>query len=145
LLLIKKMLGVPYQFQIIITTCSGMISIWQHFFKANQLMNEISAKAAKNFISNLDYLYTSVVNLLSHLYMPCELRPHQKLIFSSSFVPQSSSRFFYRVCHGFRSKKRDDFFWGPFWPLFNRALFLEAAGAVLKIGSRIKPNRHREI
>jgi len=36
-------------------------------------------------------------------------------------------------------------FLGQFWPLLNQALFLEGAVAVLKIGSSLKPNHHREI
>jgi len=36
-------------------------------------------------------------------------------------------------------------FLGQFWPLLNRASFLEAAGAVLKIGSSLKPNHHWDI
>jgi len=34
---------------------------------------------------------------------------------------------------------------GSFLPLLNQALFLEAAGAVLKIGLSLKPNHHQEI
>ncbi len=36
-------------------------------------------------------------------------------------------------------------FWGWFWPLLNWTLFLEAAGAGLKIGSSLKLNHHQEI
>jgi len=38
------------------------------------------------------------------------------------------------VCLGFRLRKREDYFWVDFDHFFNRAVFLEAAGAVLKIG-----------
>jgi len=40
--------------------------------------------------------------------------------------------------------RRELLFLSWFWPLLNRALFLEAAGAVLKIGSSLKPNHHWE-
>jgi len=33
---------------------------------------------------------------------------------------------------------------GQFWPLLNRGVFLEAAEAVLKIGSSLKASHHRE-
>jgi len=36
-------------------------------------------------------------------------------------------------------------FLGRFWPLLNQALFLELAGAVLKIGSSQKQNHHKKI
>ncbi len=36
-------------------------------------------------------------------------------------------------------------FLSQFWPFLNRALFFEAAGAVLKIGLSLKPNHHQEI
>ncbi len=53
----------------------------------------------------------------------------------------------YRVCRGFRLLKRDDFCWVDFdlFCLLNQALFLEAPGTVLKIGSSLKLNRHQEI
>jgi len=49
----------------------------------------------------------------------------------------------YQVKYGFRLTNR--LFWAQFWPLLNRAVFLEAAGAVLKIGSSLKANHHWEI
>ncbi len=36
-------------------------------------------------------------------------------------------------------------FLGQFWPHLKQVLFLEAAGAVLKIGSILKPNHQKEI
>ncbi len=58
----------------------------------------------------------------------------------------------YRVCHGFRVKKLDDYFlspfWpllndyflSPFWPLLNRESILEATWTVVIIGLNIKSN-----
>ncbi len=43
----------------------------------------------------------------------------------------------YRVCHGFRLTQARWLFLGRFWPLSNQAVFLEEAGAVLKIGSSL--------
>ncbi len=45
----------------------------------------------------------------------------------------------YRVRHGFRLAKNDDYFWVD-W-----AVFLEAAGAVLRFGSSLKPNHQQVI
>ncbi len=36
-------------------------------------------------------------------------------------------------------------FSSQFLPLYNRASFLEVAGAVLKIGSGLKPNHHQKV
>jgi len=41
--------------------------------------------------------------------------------------------------------KARSLFLGPFGPLLNQTVFLEAAGAVLKIGSSLKLNHHRKI
>jgi len=49
------------------------------------------------------------------------------------------------VCHGFKLTEQDDYFWVNLFDHFNWALFLEAAGAVLKIGLSLKPNHHQEI
>jgi len=45
----------------------------------------------------------------------------------------------YRVCHGFRLMKRDDYFHVKF-----DHLFFEAAGVVVKIGWSLKPNHYKE-
>ncbi len=45
---------------------------------------------------------------------------------------------FYRVCHGFRLMKQDDYFWVDFD-------HLDAAWAELQIGLSLKPNHHWEI
>jgi len=50
----------------------------------------------------------------------------------------------YRVCHRFRLTNQAEFF-GVILATFELIRFLEAAGAVLKIGSSLKPNQNREI
>jgi len=51
----------------------------------------------------------------------------------------------YKVWHGFRLTKRDDYFLNQFWPLLNQAVFWVATGAVCKIGLSLKPKHHWEI
>ena len=54
---------------------------------------------------------------------------------------RDSPFYIYRVCQVFILTKRDDYFWVDF-DHFWRAPFLEAAGAVAKIGLSLKPNHH---
>ena len=45
----------------------------------------------------------------------------------------------YRICQGFRLMKRDDHF------QVNQCYFIEAAGAIVKIGSSLKSNHHNQV
>ena len=53
--------------------------------------------------------------------------------------------YWYRVYKGFRLNNARWSFLSHFWPLLKRVVFLEAAGAVAKIDSSLKPIHHNQI
>ena len=51
----------------------------------------------------------------------------------------------YRVCHWFRLRKRDDYFWVIFDHFWSKPHFFEADGAVVKIGLSLKPYYNNQV
>ncbi len=69
----------------------------------------------------------------------------QRVLHHSLWISGEHQLSLYRVCHGFRLTKRNGYLCVNFDHFLNRASFLKAAGALLKIGSSIKPYRYRKI
>lgn len=51
----------------------------------------------------------------------------------------------YKVCHWFRLTSRENYFWVNFDQFWIDCRFFEAAGAVVKIVSSLKPNQRKQI
>ena len=51
----------------------------------------------------------------------------------------------YRVCHGFRLTKRDDYFWVTFDHFWSKHHFFEAAGALVEISSSLQSSNHNQV